>query len=101
MCGAAGRLASGIMEALPDATTHQQGSFVLIKLLDVAEPIDVLPMAAKLFPMGPKMTKAGVPDAWKCINMMCKLVQRMVSTLVKCVHLLKEAPSNAIHRQKF
>lgn len=69
------------MEAMPDAALHSQGSYVVIKLLDVAEPSDLVSLAAKLFPIGPKLTalpKERSPDAWKGVNILCKLVARMV-----------------------
>jgi hypothetical protein len=71
------------MEAMPQAATHPQGSYVVLKLLDVAEAADLLPLASKLFPMANTITgKDRGQDTWKGITVMCKLVERMVWSLL-------------------
>ena len=64
---------------MPEAALHEQGFFVVEKLLETAAPADLLPLAAKLFPQGPRLTAAGHgPGSGKSNKLMLKLVNTMV-----------------------
>lgn len=85
----AGRLARGIVEAMPEGATHKQGFFVVDKLLAMGEPADMLPLAVKIFPTGPQLT-ANIygPDSWRGMNIMVKLVEAMVRCCPASLQLL-------------
>ncbi|CAL5229887.1 g13301 [Coccomyxa viridis] len=47
---ALGHLAIGITQAMPEGAMHSQGNFVVLKLLEVADPMDCMPLAGVLLP---------------------------------------------------
>ncbi len=64
---------------MPEGATHKQGFYVVAKLLEVGEPADLLPLAAKIFPGGPQLTAdLHSSEAWRSIKVMVSLVEAMV-----------------------
>jgi hypothetical protein len=65
--------------AMPEGALHKQGFYVGLKLLDVGEPADLLPLALKLFPGGPQLTAdIHSTESWRGIKIMVSLVEAMV-----------------------
>ena len=52
----AARLAGGITDAMPAGAMHAQGNFVVLRLLEVAEPMDCMPLAGALLPHALQIT---------------------------------------------
>ena len=52
----AARLAGGITDAMPAGAMHAQGNFVVLRLLEVAEPMDCMPLAGSLLPHALQIT---------------------------------------------
>ncbi|EIE21695.1 hypothetical protein COCSUDRAFT_67012 [Coccomyxa subellipsoidea C-169] len=73
-----GRMARGIAGAMPEGAMHKQGIYVVLKLLEVGDCADILPLASKLFPGGPKLTTdLHSPEAWRGVKIMTGLVDAM------------------------
>ena len=64
---------------MPEGATNKQGFYVVAKLLEVGEPADLLPLAAKMFPGGPQLTAdLHSSESWRGIKVMVSLVEAMV-----------------------
>ena len=69
---------------MPEGATHKQGIYVVLKLLEVGDCADILPLASKLFPGGPKLTTdLHSPEAWRGVKIMTGLVDAMVRCLIR------------------
>jgi len=71
------QLAQGITEAMPEGAIHSQGNFVVLKLLEIADPIDCMPLAGVLLPQTLKITGN---KQFHGLQIMLKLVFKIVST---------------------
>jgi hypothetical protein len=72
------QLANGITQAMPDGAIHAQGNFVVLKLLEVAEPIDCMPLAGALLPAALRIT-GEKNKILHGLEIMLKLVFKIVS----------------------
>lgn len=73
------QLAVGITEAMPQGVLHAQGNFVVLKLLDVADPIDCMPLAGALLPEAIEITEPK-NGQFHGLEIMLKLVFKIVSS---------------------
>ena len=73
------QLANGITQAMPDGAIHTQGNFVVLKLLEVAEPIDCMSLAGALLPSALRIT-GEKNKTFHGLEIMLKLVFKIVST---------------------
>ncbi|CAL8469315.1 g8856 [Coccomyxa elongata] len=81
-------LARGVVTAMPEGATHKQGFYVVAKLLEVGEPADLLPLAAKIFPGGPQLTAdLHSSEAWRSIKVMVSLVEAMSDLALQKGHM--------------
>jgi len=62
---------------MPEGAMHSQGNFVVLKLLEVADPIDCMPLAGVLLPQTLKITGN---KQFHGLQIMLKLVFKIVST---------------------
>jgi hypothetical protein len=83
------QLANGITQAMPDGAIHAQGNFVVLKLLEVAEPIDCMSLAGALLPAALRIT-GEKNKTFHGLEIMLKLVFKIVSTANS---LLETVPS--------
>lgn len=83
------QLANGITQAMPDGAIHAQGNFVVLKLLEVAEPIDCMSLAGALLPAALRIT-GEKNKTLHGLEIMLKLVFKIVSSNYP---LLETAPS--------
>ncbi|BDA44940.1 hypothetical protein COCOBI_06-4190 [Coccomyxa sp. Obi] len=82
------RLARGIVTAMPEGATNKQGFYVVAKLLEVGEPADLLPLAAKVFPEGPQLTAdLHSSESWRGIKVMVSLVEAMSDLALQRGHM--------------
>ena len=73
------QLANGITQAMPDGAIHAQGNFVVLKLLEVAEPIDCMSLAGALLPAALRIT-GEKNKTFHGLEIMLKLVFKIVSS---------------------
>ena len=73
------QLANGTTQAMPDGAIHAQGNFVVLKLLEVAEPIDCMSLAGALLPAALRIT-GEKNKTFHGLEIMLKLVFKIVST---------------------
>ena len=80
----AARLAGGITDAMPAGAMHAQGNFVVLRLLQVVEPMDCMPLAGSLLPHALQIT--GEKNFHlHGLEIMLKLVFKIVRTcLLQC-----------------
>ncbi len=75
----AARLAGGITDAMPAGAMHAQGNFVVLRLLEVAEPIDCMPLAGALLPHSLQITGERNSNLHG-LEIMLKLIFKIVRT---------------------